>query len=184
MKEEQLYEEFFKKDEKKVDYKAIIFEYLLHWPFIVVFLLLSVIFAYVYLRYQAPVYSVTSSVMIKQGDKTKSTAATALASMQDLGTMSMANNFDNEVEIIQSYSLIKKVVESKDFYISYVDENKFRYDTPAYKNVPVSVWMAPGEAERLPSVDVLHAFLPLYGEQLSRFSSAISDYSVLQVGLS
>lgn len=28
MKEEQLYEEFFKKDEKKVDYKAIIFEYL------------------------------------------------------------------------------------------------------------------------------------------------------------
>ncbi len=152
MKEEQLYEEFFKKDEKKVDYKAIIFEYLLHWPFIVVFLLLSVIFAYVYLRYQAPVYSVTSSVMIKQGDKTKSTAATALASMQDLGTMSMANNFDNEVEIIQSYSLIKKVVESKDFYISYVDENKFRYDTPAYKNVPVSVWMAPGEAERLPSV--------------------------------
>lgn len=115
MKEEQLYEEFFKKEEKKVDYKAIIFEYLLYWPFIVAFLLLSVIFAYVYLRYHAPVYSVTSSVMIKQGDKTKSTAATALASMQDLGTMSMANNFDNEVEIIQSYSLIKKVVESKDF---------------------------------------------------------------------
>lgn len=28
MKEEQLYEEFFKKEEKKVDYKAIIFEYL------------------------------------------------------------------------------------------------------------------------------------------------------------
>lgn len=70
MKEEQLYEEFFKKEEKKVDYKAIIFEYLLYWPFIVAFLLLSVIFAYVYLRYQAPVYSVTSSVMIKQGDKT------------------------------------------------------------------------------------------------------------------
>lgn len=61
MKEEQLYEEFFKKDEKNVDYKAIIFEYLLHWPFIVAFLLLSVIVAYVYLRYQAPVYSVNVS---------------------------------------------------------------------------------------------------------------------------
>ena len=151
MKEEQLYEELFKDDNKKVDYKSIIIDYLVRWPFILGFLVLSLICAYVYLRYQVPVYSVNSTVMIKQGDKTKSTAATALASMQDLGTMSMANNFDNEIEILQSYSLVKKVVKAQNLYISYVDERKFSYDVPAYKNVPVNVWMAPDEADRLPS---------------------------------
>ena len=151
MKEEQLYEELFKDDNKKVDYKSIIIDYLVRWPFILGFLVLSLICAYVYLRYQVAVYSVNSTVMIKQGDKTKSTAATALASMQDLGTMSMANNFDNEIEILQSYSLVKKVVKAQNLYISYVDERKFSYDVPAYKNVPVNVWMAPDEADRLPS---------------------------------
>ena len=151
MKEEQLYEELFKNDSKSIDYKAIVADYLLRWPFIVGFLVLSLAGAYIYLRYQAPVYNIDSTVMIKQGDKTKSTAATALASMQDLGTMSLANNFDNEIEILQSYSLIKRVIESQNLYISYFDERKFGYDIPAYKNVPVNVWMAPDEAERLPS---------------------------------
>ena len=151
MKEEQLYEELFKNDSKPIDYKSIVADYLLRWPFIIGFLVLSLVGAYIYLRYQAPVYNIDSTVMIKQGDKTKSTAATAFASMQDLGTMSMANNFDNEIEILQSYSLIKKVVESQNLYISYFDERKFGYDIPAYKDVPVNVWMAPDEAGRLPS---------------------------------
>lgn len=108
MKEEQLYEELFDSGKRKVDYRAMMVDYVLRWPFILGFLVLSLVGAYVYLRYQAPVYGIDSTVMIKQGDKTKSTAATALASMQDLGTMSMANNFDNEIEILQSYSLIKR----------------------------------------------------------------------------
>lgn len=152
MKEEQLYEELFETDRKKVDYKEMLVDYVLRWPFILGFLALSLIGAYVYLRYQAPVYDVDSTIMIKQGDKTKSSAATALASMQDLGTMSMANNFDNEIEILQSYSLIKKVVKAQNFYIAYLDGRKFGYDLSAYKNVPVNVWMAPDEAERLPSL--------------------------------
>lgn len=151
MKEEQLYEELFDSGKRKVDYRAMMVDYVLRWPFILGFLVLSLVGAYVYLRYQAPVYGIDSTVMIKQGDKTKSTAATALASMQDLGTMSMANNFDNEIEILQSYSLIKKVVKSQNLYVTYFDKRKFGYDIPAYKNVPVNVWMAPDEAERLPS---------------------------------
>ncbi len=151
MKEEQLYEELFENDKKKVDYKAIVVDYILRWPYILGVLVASLVGAYVYLRYQPPVYNINSTVMIKQGDKTKSTAATALASMQDLGTMSMANNFDNEIEILQSYSLIKKVVTSQNFYITYFSERKFGYDIPLYKNAPVNVWMAPDEAERLPS---------------------------------
>ena len=35
--------------------------------------------------------------------------------VQDLGTFSMTNNFDNEVEILKSRTLIKKVVNQFEF---------------------------------------------------------------------
>lgn len=149
---ESVYNEIFKDSEKPIDYKAILFEYIIRWPVIVSCLVLFMLGAYVYLRYETPVYSVSSTVLIKQGDKTKSSAVGQLAAMQDLGTVSMANNFDNEVEILQSYSLIRKVVERLNLYIEYVEDRKYAYDLPLYQQVPVHVWMSPEDADKLPSV--------------------------------
>ena len=122
------YTDIFEEDEKPVDYKALVFEYLIHWPYILAFLILSLTGCYVYLRYQAPVYNVNASVLIKQDDK-KSTANTPLAAMQDFGMLSMANNFDNEVEILQSRTLLKKVVNQLNLYINYSQKNSFGYAT-------------------------------------------------------
>ena len=143
--------DIFNDGSKPVDYKALFFEYLLHWPVILVCLVLAIAGAYVYLRYQPPVYSVGSTVLIKQGDKTKASSIGQLAAMQDMGTISLANNFDNEVEILQSYSLVRKVVERLGLYIDYFEPQRYGYDIPLYKNTSIQVWMAPGEAEKLPS---------------------------------
>ncbi|CDB10739.1 tyrosine-protein kinase [Bacteroides sp. CAG:633] len=145
------YNDIFNDGGKPVDYKALIFEYLLHWPIILACLVLALGGAYVYLRYQPPVYSISSTILIKQGDKTKSSTIGQLAAMQDLGTVSMANNFDNEVEILQSYSLIRKVVDRLGLYVEYAAERKGGYDISLYKNVPVHVWMSADDADRLPS---------------------------------
>ena len=150
-KNKEIYDGLLPDDEKPVDYKTIVFEYLLYWPFILFCLVAMTVGAYVLLRYQTPVYSVSSTVLIKQGDKTKASAASSIASMQDLGTLSMANNFDNEVEILRSYTLIKKVVNALNLYVDYSEESSFGYARPLYKRSPVQVWMAPEEAERLPS---------------------------------
>lgn len=150
MKEEQ-FVDFYRDEEKPVDYKTIFFEYLLYWPLILACLVVFVAGAYCYLRYQPPVYNVSSTLLIKQGDKTKSSASSSLAYMQDLGMLSMANNFDNEVEILQSYTLMRKVVNALNLYITYRQDEKFRYDTELYKSSPVQIWMAPEEAEKLPS---------------------------------
>ena len=134
---------------KVIDIKELVFGYIVHWPFILFFLLACVAGAYFYLRYQAPVYRVCSTVLIKQGDRTKVSSAQSPAGMQDLGTMSMASNFDNEVEIIQSRSLIEKVVRSLNLYVSYRDVEDLGYDHDLYGVSPVAVWMDPGEASRL-----------------------------------
>lgn len=151
MKKEDAYTDFYRDEEKPVDYKAIVFEYLLHWPLILICLVAFVAGAYVYLRYQPPVYNVSSTLLIKQGDKTKAGAGSSLAYMQDLGMLSMANNFDNEVEILQSYTLIRKVVNALNLHITYHEEARFRYATELYKTSPIQLWMAPDEAEQLPS---------------------------------
>lgn len=151
MKNEE-YNDIFNDGNKPVDYKTIIFEYLLYWPVIAVCLVLSIAAAYTHLRYKTPVYKVASTVLIKQGDKSKTTSIAQLAGVQDLGTFSMANNFDNEVEIIQSYTLIKKVVNTLGLYINHELDNKLRYNLPLYKNSPIQVWMSPDDAENLPSL--------------------------------
>lgn len=53
--------------------------------------------------------------------------------MQDLGMLSMANNFDNEVEIIQSRTLLKKVVNALNLNITYTEKRTFGYPIQLYK---------------------------------------------------
>ena len=148
----EAYNDLFNNGSKPVDYKTLFFEYLLHWRFIAICLVLALVGTYIYLRYQTPVYKIASTVLIKQGEKSKSSSIAQMAVMQDLGSFSMANNFDNEVEIIQSYTLTKKVVNTLGLYIDYALENKFSYSYPLYKSSPMQVWMTPEDAEKLPSL--------------------------------
>lgn len=138
-------------DEKPIDYKAILFEYLMYWPWFVACLILCLAGAWIYLRYQTPVYNVNATVLIKQDDKTKgSNANNPLATMQDLGMLTMASNFDNEMEILHSRTLIKKVVNTLGMNIRYAEPRSFGYARPLYKqDTPIKVWMTPEEADKL-----------------------------------
>lgn len=137
-------------DEKPIDYKAILFEYLMYWPWFIACLILCLAGAWICLRYQTPVYNVNATVLIKQDDKGKSSANNPLATMQDLGVLSMASNFDNEMEILHSRTLIRKVVNTLGLNISYTEPRSFGYALPLYKNdSPIRVWMTPEEAEKL-----------------------------------
>lgn len=141
---------FTAEDKKPIDYKAILFEYLMYWPWFVACLILCLIGAWGYLRYQTPVYNVNATVLIKQDDKGKGSANSPLATMQDLGMLSMASNFDNEMEILHSRTLIKKVVNTLGLNIRYAEPRSFGYARPLYKqDTPIKIWMTPEEAERL-----------------------------------
>lgn len=150
---DEKYDDLFQgEDEKPIDYKVILFEYLMYWPWFVACLLVCIAGAWCYLRYQAPVYNVNATVLIKQGDKNKPSGQNAsLEAMQDLGMLSMASNFDNEVEIIQSRTLLKEVVNALNLNITYTEKRSFGYPMQLYKNTPVQVWMSPDEADKLTS---------------------------------
>ena len=54
-----------------VNIKSLVFEYLIHWPFILLSMVACMAGAWLYLRYQAPVYNVSATVLIKQGDRNR-----------------------------------------------------------------------------------------------------------------
>ena len=103
---EDLYDDLYLEEkEEKTDFKAVLFKYTIHWPWFVACILLCMAGAWLYLRYTPPVYNISASVIIKDNDK-NSKASSGMADLEDLGFYSSINNFDNEVEILQSRTLI------------------------------------------------------------------------------
>ncbi len=134
--------------EEGINIVALILKYLSYWPWFVISAIVCVIAAFIFLRYQTPVYEVNSSVLIKEEDK-KSSNNSPLAAIQDLGMFSMSNNFDNEIEIIHSRTLIRKVVNTLGLYIRTNEVRSLGYNYALYRNIPVKVYMSPEEAEKL-----------------------------------
>ncbi len=146
---ENLYDELYTEQEEQVDYKALFFKYLIHWKWFVASIVVCLIGGWIYLHYTTPVYSITGSVIIKDNKKNNS-VSTGLADLEDLGFYSSTNNFDNEVEVLHSRTLLKKVVEELDLYINYRTRENLR-PVELYKDTPVKVWLTPEEAEKLPN---------------------------------
>lgn len=88
------------------DYKAFFIKLLMYWPWIVGCVLVALIGAFFYLKTLTPLYTVSSSVLIKDN---KGQTSGNEASLADLGFVtSSTQNFDNELEILQSRTLLKK----------------------------------------------------------------------------
>lgn len=137
-------------EEESIDILALLVKYLAYWPWFVASVLVCCIGMYIYLRYKTPVYNATASVLIKEQDKRNNSSVSPLSAVQDLGMFSMTSNFDNEVEILQSRTLIKKIVSGLDLYISMTEKRTFGYDQPLYKaTTPLQVYMTPEEADKL-----------------------------------
>lgn len=136
------------------DYKAFLVKLLIYWPWIVVCVAVALIGAFFYLKTLTPLYTVSSSVLIKNESK----GGAGGADLADLGFVSTSTqSFDNELEILRSRTLIKKVVTALDLYVSYSVPGQFR-DTELYKQSPVRVWVTPEEAERMGYAQVKMSF--------------------------
>lgn len=133
---------------ENINIQDLISKLLIYWPWFVVSILACLLLFFVYVRYQTPMYRVNASVLIKEDDK-HSSGVNPFAAIQDFGMMSISNNFDNEIEILKSHTLIKKVVCDLGSYTSTVESNIFSYNTPLYHSQPVDVYMSAESADLL-----------------------------------
>lgn len=66
--------------------------------------------------------------------------------LSGLGSISFSSGFDNELEIMQSRTLLKKVVTDLGLYISTAQRRITGYNIPLYKTSPIQVYLSPEEA--------------------------------------
>ena len=128
---------------------GILLKYWVYWPWFVASIAICLTSTYIYLRYQQPVYNIKAAVLIKEQDAPKNNNHSALSAIQDLGMISMTKNFDNELQILKSMTIVKKVVSDLELYITHAEDRRWGYDLPLYQNVPVKVYMSPDEADKL-----------------------------------
>lgn len=123
---EELYDDLFEEKEEKTDYSALLFPYLIRWPWIVASVVVCLALAWFYLRFATPVYNISATVLIKD-DKKGGSISSDLALFQDMGMLSSMDNVDNEIEILRSKSLVRKVVADLGLYISYSQRDGLRH---------------------------------------------------------
>lgn len=137
--------------EDSFNLQALVLKYLPYWPWFVASIVGCLVVCYLYLRFQTPVYNVSAAMLIKEEQKNSASGNNALAAMTDFGMFSMTNNFDNEIEILQSRTLVKKVVSHLGLYIQTSQARTFGYDLPLYREAPVRLYMTAEEADKLPA---------------------------------
>lgn len=138
------------KKEEKINIYALIFKYLIYWPWFAASIILFLALGYLYIRKSTPVYQVNASVLIKEDNsRGGNSSKNPLASLGNMGMISMTNNFDNELEILNSRTLMKKVVTNQNLYISYFEPHLLSFTQELYKTAPLNVYMTPEEADKL-----------------------------------
>ena len=149
MKDDNQYEKGLDTNEEQIDLRAILFKYIIHWPWFVGMVVVCLVGAWFYLHWATPVYNISATVLIK--DDKKGGGAGLSSELEDIGLsglMTSSKNIDNELEVLRSKTLVKEVVSQLNLYITYKDEDEF----PAkdlYKKSPVQVNLTSQEADKL-----------------------------------
>lgn len=108
--------------------------YIPYWPLFIVFAILSITAAVIYLRYTTPMYQATASLIIK--DEKKGNEDSKL--MESLNMINAKKIIENEIEVIKSRTVIDTVVAKLHLYAPVYKQGKVR-DIPVYRNSPLLI---------------------------------------------
>jgi capsular exopolysaccharide synthesis family protein len=111
----------------------LISKYIMFWPLFVLFFILAVAAAYVYVRYTTPLYEATATLIIKDEKKGAQDSQT-----ESLNLISTKKIIENEVEVLHSRSLMDNVVKSLHLYAPVSQEGKIK-TISAYHFSPLMV---------------------------------------------
>jgi tyrosine-protein kinase Etk/Wzc len=109
-------------------------KYLAYWPIFLLFLVFSSGLAYVYILYAAPKYEAKASLIIK--DEKKGNDDSKL--MESLNMINAKKIIENEIEVLQSRTLVDNVVKKLHLYAPVFLESKFN-SLSAYQEAPLII---------------------------------------------
>lgn len=119
--------------------KKIFSRFISNWKLFVISLICCVFGAFLFLRYARPKFKVTAKILVEDDAKGGSSAFGGLDALKDIGGLfSLKSNVDNEVEILKTRTIIKKVVKDLQLNITYYREGRVKA-AELYQNSPFRI---------------------------------------------
>ncbi|MFT3949717.1 MAG: polysaccharide biosynthesis tyrosine autokinase [Agriterribacter sp.] len=116
-------EEFSNMPVNEFNLKEFIYKYLRYIPFIIACVFIALIIAFIKIRYSTPIYSVKGSVFINKDSRSGSGGS---QSLEDMFLFSNNVNLKNELEILHSRPLVKRVVQNLGLSTTYYNKGNIR----------------------------------------------------------
>ncbi|MEO4006312.1 polysaccharide biosynthesis tyrosine autokinase [Flavobacterium sp. CAU 1735] len=134
----QEFNNFEEQNENNFSIREQIDKYLIHWHWFVLGILLSLVTAFLYLRYYtSPSYKAVATILVK--DDKKGGIASELAAFSDIGMLTGAkSSVDNEVEVLKSRTLVENVIQRLDLNVFYIAEGRVK-SSFLYKDSPIKI---------------------------------------------
>jgi capsular exopolysaccharide synthesis family protein len=111
--------EYIFRDET-IDLKKYFIKILINWHWFLFSLFFSLTIAYLINRYTEPIYSVNSTIIVRDDEKSKGLTG-AENIIEGLEMFSSKKNVNNEIDVLKSYSLTNRALkELKDFEVTYI----------------------------------------------------------------
>ncbi|MCC9138538.1 GumC family protein [Pontibacter silvestris] len=116
-------------------FASLIYRYFPYWPLFILLLVVSLVGAWGYLNiYATPTYEVSASLLIK--DEKKGVVDSKMTESIDAFTSNKI--VENEINIIHSHALLKKVVDKLQLYAPVYEEGKVK-SISAYASSPIKI---------------------------------------------
>ncbi|SFV31400.1 GumC family protein [Thermoflavifilum thermophilum] len=110
-------------------FKETLFKYLSHWPLFAISVAISIVLAWLYLRYQAPVYEIRSTMIVKNQPNTMLSDATGNNPQTPFSNLMFPGeniNLDDEIALMKSEYFLNRVVNRLDLNEVYTIDGRFR----------------------------------------------------------
>lgn len=126
------------KKEPVITFKELLFKYVRFLPFFIISVSLALLGAFLYLRYTTPIYKSTGSLVVKEDAGSGPGGTGGGDRFQQMFVMDNSINIKNEIEIIKSRPLLKRVVEQLGLNYTYFVKGKIK-ESNIYRASPIRV---------------------------------------------
>ncbi|MBN9380317.1 MAG: polysaccharide biosynthesis tyrosine autokinase [Chitinophagaceae bacterium] len=124
----------FQEDEGNL-FSELLFKYLPYWPLFFFLLVFSGTGAYIYLHYAVPVYETAATILVKDEKKGLEDQSNLMEQLNLFGSKKLV---ENEIEVLQSRTLMREVVKNFNLYAPVTQEGRIK-SRSAYLTSPVIV---------------------------------------------
>jgi tyrosine-protein kinase Etk/Wzc len=123
--------------EQELNLRAVLDNYLTHWRWFLLGVIVSLAIAFVYLRYSIPQYQATTTILVK--DEKKGGMLSELSAFADMGLGGgLKSNVDNEIEILKSRTLVESTVKKMDLNVTLIVKGKI-INSELFDKLPIVV---------------------------------------------